>query len=83
MLSILNFFTLARSKVVQWVAIAGVILMVALKVRSDIRKDAQEDVIHIMEKRDAQRAKAIRDRVNSVPVDRMRPVDGDQRGYRD
>lgn len=79
MLQVFNFL---RSKVVQLVAVLGLVLLAFTKLRGDIREDAQEDLTREMEKADEDRAKVIRDRVADVPT-RVQPTLSDTRGYRD
>ncbi len=81
--SLLGFAQFIRSKAVQWAAVIGLALLAFLKVRSEIRTDAQEDVVREMEKRDEVRAQDIRTRV----ADAARRVHSseltDDRGFRD
>lgn len=79
MLPVFNFL---RSKLVQIVAVLGLLLLGYSKLRSNIREDAQEDLTREMEKADEDRAKVIRDRVADVPA-RVQPTLSDTRGYRD
>ena len=82
--TILGALNALRSKAVQIALAVGFGLLVLLKARSEIRTDAEEDIIREMERADEKRAQAIRDRVSSASG-RVRPVarPDDDRGFRD
>lgn len=82
-MAIMTFISLLRSKVVQFILTASAILILALQVRKGIREEAVEEIIQEQEKRDEERAQAIRDRVASVPTDGVSTGGADDRGYRD
>ena len=78
----LQVWTLLKSKVVQFLVAVGVIIALAIKLRSDIREDAQTEITLTMEKADAKNADDIRRRVDAIPK-RVHPATEDNRGYRD
>ena len=79
----LTFLSLMRSKVAQLMALLSVTLMLLLAARSSTRKDAVEEAYRELESADEAHAKAIRERVDRVPIRVREPPLTDTRGYRD
>ncbi len=80
--TILGGLQILRSKVLQITLAVGLAIILLLKARSEIRQDAQEDIIREVEKADEDRAQAIRERVRDTPRV-VRDSAGDDRGFRD